>query len=237
MPTFATRVLDLVEPCHGEATAAAVGHAFLGRLGTYGVRAINARAYRGPSEFATAGHVYTRFAPAEYDQLYADERFYRYNPIPREMERSIVPMRWTQMRWTGKGGRWLLRAMRDHPCPDGLAIPCHGPGGYLGVVSLGFERLDALAPEEERAIALAAVALHARMRELSPARDRTPAPLLTERERDCLGFVAEGWSDARIAARLGVTRATVASHVVNARRKLGARTRAQAIAQFLLRSL
>ncbi|WP_158292451.1 helix-turn-helix transcriptional regulator [Paracraurococcus ruber] len=237
MPLFSTRVLDLIEGCHDQPSAAGVGAAFLHRLGAYGVQALNARAYRTAAELGTMGHVYARAAPAAYDGLYADPRFYRFNPIPREMERSIAPKRWTAMAWPGKGGQWLLRAMREHPCPDGLAIPCHGPGGYLGVVSLGFERLESLAPEEERAIALAAIALHARMRDLSPVRARAPGPQLTERERDCLGFVAEGWSDARIAARLGIGTATVATHVVNARRKLGARTRSQAVAQFLLHGL
>jgi DNA-binding CsgD family transcriptional regulator/tetratricopeptide (TPR) repeat protein len=51
---------------------------------------------------------------------------------------------------------------------------------------------------------------------------------LTAREREVLDLVAEGLSTEAIAARLGLTRHTVASHIVSARARLGANTRWQA---------
>jgi DNA-binding NarL/FixJ family response regulator len=51
---------------------------------------------------------------------------------------------------------------------------------------------------------------------------------LSPREHEVLGLVAEGLSSERIAARLGVTRATVETQVRTAMTKLGARTRTQA---------
>ena len=50
------------------------------------------------------------------------------------------------------------------------------------------------------------------------------------RERQILGLLAEGETDAQIAARLELSPATVQTHVRNAKAKLGARTRAQAVA-------
>ena len=56
---------------------------------------------------------------------------------------------------------------------------------------------------------------------------------LTARERQCLALLAEGKRDKEIARVLVVDPSTARKHVENARRKLGARTRAQAVALML----
>lgn len=55
--------------------------------------------------------------------------------------------------------------------------------------------------------------------------------LLTEREREVLAWVAAGLTDRGVAERLGVAISTIRTHVEHARAKLGAATRAQAIAR------
>jgi PAS domain S-box-containing protein len=59
----------------------------------------------------------------------------------------------------------------------------------------------------------------------------------TAREREVLQLLAEGRTDAQIAALLELSPATVQTHVRNAKAKLGARTRAQAVAVALHRGL
>lgn len=54
---------------------------------------------------------------------------------------------------------------------------------------------------------------------------------LTERERDCLRYAADGLLQAAIAHRLRVARVTVEVHMRNAKRKLKVRTLPQAIAR------
>jgi DNA-binding NarL/FixJ family response regulator len=53
--------------------------------------------------------------------------------------------------------------------------------------------------------------------------------VLTEREREVMGLVAEGLTNAEIADRLVVSPATAKTHVNRAMAKLGARDRAQLV--------
>jgi len=64
------------------------------------------------------------------------------------------------------------------------------------------------------------------------ARQPTPSPfdLLTERELDVLRRLAEGGSNARIAATLGITDKTVKSHLGNVLAKLHLADRTEAVA-------
>lgn len=63
-----------------------------------------------------------------------------------------------------------------------------------------------------------------------PRKARRGASPLTGRERDVLGRFAQGLRPDRIADRLGLSKRTVDMHAANARRKLGARTIAEAVA-------
>lgn len=53
---------------------------------------------------------------------------------------------------------------------------------------------------------------------------------LTPRELQCIEALASGLSNGDIAKELQISLATVALHLGNARRKLGAKTREQAVA-------
>lgn len=74
--------------------------------------------------------------------------------------------------------------------------------------------------------------LLARVRRLADRARPAPASLaqLTPRELEILRLLAEGDSARDIAARLFISSKTVGTHVENIRRKLGVRTRVQAVA-------
>jgi DNA-binding CsgD family transcriptional regulator len=66
-----------------------------------------------------------------------------------------------------------------------------------------------------------------------PANGTAPKRWPTVRERQILALLAGGDTDAVIAERLELSPATVQTHVRNAKAKLGAKTRAQAVAMAL----
>jgi DNA-binding CsgD family transcriptional regulator len=84
-------------------------------------------------------------------------------------------------------------------------------------------------------------------RSADPAQNAAPGPRVTDaaptprsptpREREVLALLAGGATDGQIATMLELSPATVQTHVRNAKAKLGARTRAQAVALSIQRGL
>jgi DNA-binding NarL/FixJ family response regulator len=62
-----------------------------------------------------------------------------------------------------------------------------------------------------------------------PAKDAERLDALTEREREVLAMIAEGWSNDELASRLTMSPLTAKTHVSRILGKLGARDRAQLV--------
>lgn len=62
-----------------------------------------------------------------------------------------------------------------------------------------------------------------------PAANSSPAPLLSPRERQCLGLLASGRPWKRAAEELGLSPKTVEKHIESLKAKLGARNAAEAV--------
>ncbi|TNC23768.1 response regulator transcription factor [Amycolatopsis alkalitolerans] len=60
---------------------------------------------------------------------------------------------------------------------------------------------------------------------------------LTQRELDVLAEVAMGWSNGRVASRLGLTEQTVKSYLKGAMSKLDSHTRGEAVYQARIHGL
>ncbi|WP_439575204.1 helix-turn-helix transcriptional regulator [Phreatobacter sp.] len=230
------QALDLVSAIDAARSAEEVGRRLLDALRPFGARSLYAASFPIPvgvttEAFIAGRHLFAQLSPKGWTDNYAPRGLHRSNPVLFGPPRRATAFRWSEpgfpdlKNWPG------LALARDLGVADGFAVPCHGPGNRVGVVSFGFERLD-LGRQELLAISLAAHVAHERMAALSPP-EAGPAPkaVLTAREVDCLSFVAEGLSDGEIGARLGISTTTAHAHVENAKRKLHARTRAQAVAR------
>ena len=107
--------------------------------------------------------------------------------------------------------------------PAGFGI---GPAG--GLLEKPFP-MSALVERVEAALAAVGVA--------GPAGATAPAPMLTDRERQVLALVADGYTNDRAGAELGISAETVQSHIRNVMDKLDADSRTQAVATALRNSL
>ncbi|WP_407561138.1 response regulator [Streptomyces sp. 184] len=111
-----------------------------------------------------------------------------------------------------------------------------GAAGFLGKDASADELVDAIRTVAAGAALLSPAATRALIARFlatpEPGADRAvPADLavLTAREREVTALVAEGKSDAEIAAELVVSPLTVRTHVQRAKMKLAARDRAQLV--------
>lgn len=121
-----------------------------------------------------------------------------------------------------------------------LCVPLTGPSG--GLAPVGAFNLGCALPErefrmiiKEHGVDLMNIAhlFHAAsIRQVW--RYRAACEPLSARERDCLQYLAAGQRQEAIAQAMGLARITVEVHLRTARRKLAARTAAEAIAKALL---
>lgn len=217
----------------------AVGALFYAAVGRHGYTVSAAGAFvptlRGPE---------TRFFfqnwPADWIALYRARNFVAADFSVAEARRRVAPFTWLEAR----AGRTLSPAEREvwsianeWGWEDGFSVPIHGPGGYFGLVNMGGRKRD-LSPTLRAELHALSLMTHERCRELlRTALFRPEEAALTMRELECLRWVASGKTDREIGTILGVSAATVKTHVDQARAKFGARTRPQAVARMVLAGL
>jgi DNA-binding CsgD family transcriptional regulator len=161
---------------------------------------------------------------------YASRDYLSVDPLVEQMNRAPHAFRWSSLlARVDPARRHVMNDAAAFGIRDGLAVAIHGPRGAIGAVTILALHYD-LAPQDERALHMASLYLHARMTALrapaSPPRVRN----LTPRERECLNWVAAGKTDWEISQILNISEQTTHGYVQNAMAKLSARTRAQAVA-------
>jgi len=124
--------------------------------------------------------------------------------------RPGIEMRWSDLLGTGLATARVVILRPDHVR---VAVRYGAFANVLGGVHIGAYLAE---PGQDT-------------RALRPARARR-AGQLTRREQESLRLVAMGMTTTAAAEQLGISPETVRTHVRNAMNKLGARTRAQAIA-------
>ncbi len=196
-------------------------------------------------------HIVTNYAP-EWRARVRTQRYLDIDPTLRQARRSPLPFTWRDLRES----RALLPAQRqlfDEAAATGLrhgfTVPIHMSGGGQGLVALAS---DMTAREFTSAVAhhrhdLHLVALH--FHALNDAAWRVEAAAhqdageasesleVTTREAECLLWTARGKSAWETAIVLGISERTVNFHVENARRKLNAQTKTQAVVQAIMQNL
>lgn len=113
------------------------------------------------------------------------------------------------------------------------AVPVHDPQGRRGLICFQGDRKD-LCYGELLELTLVSIHVYERLSSMASA-DRARGNPLTERERGCLAWTAEGKTSVEIAEILGLSEHTVNHYLNRAARKLGSVNRTHAVAKALRR--
>lgn len=219
-------------------TPQAASEGFFAALGDVGASYLQTRLYRRPltpltseAHFA-AGGIVSRIAPETWraGTPAFDYVCFENNPLLEAIRGGLTRYRFSDFaprEAKGFGSYW--EAMSEAGIADAVCATSYGRHRTIASLHLGFLDPD-MGPEDALAIQLAGLILTERLMTFAapPGPDEVR---LTERERDALAWVAEGKSDWEISVILGVSETTARFHVDNARKKLGAVNRAQAVAR------
>jgi len=153
------------------------------------------------------------------------------DPLYRRALREVTPIYWREL--VPYEPAWIARARR-YGLATGVTIPVHGPDGRWSSLSLVKNRSGTGVERYIRAALgrcqLLAVFVHDVADRILRNQVGMAVPVeqckaercsLTERERDCLIWLAAGKTTAEAASILCVAERTVVFHLANARRKLG----------------
>lgn len=164
------------------------------------------------------------------------------DPVVRAAERMSSGFKWDQLdsllNVTAAEADYMRSAARHGIC-QGYTVPNHVPGETFGSCSFSVgDRKDFPDASISAAQALGSFAFEA-ARKLVRQRPGEiylqPAPL-SERQRECLLFVARGKSDSVIADLLAIRPKTVNEHIEAAKRRYSVATRSQLLVRALFRS-
>lgn len=171
--------------------------------------------------------------PVDWWWRYVSRNYITRDPVVARLNLSPAPFRWSETHALAKrNARHVLHEAAEFGLTDGLAMAIHGEG-TVGAVSIAAKHFE-LSPSQQAGLQLAAYYLHARVASLHNKGAARAPRLLAPRERECLNWVAAGKTDWEIAQILNISEQTAHGYVQNALSKLGARTRAQAVALALL---
>lgn len=166
--------------------------------------------------------------PEDWARWFDERKLGVTDPVHRASQRRAAGFLWHDMgRFSPPriGDDEILARARGHDIFDGLTIPAHLPGEAHGSISFAWRRGGEASPEALMfAQTIGAFAFEA-ARQLSGSlteRNRMP---LTDRQIECVLWVARGKSDAAIAQILDLSPETVSEHLRNARTRYAALSR------------
>ncbi|WP_197434415.1 LuxR family transcriptional regulator [Agrobacterium vitis] len=170
--------------------------------------------------------------PDEWSRLYFRDSLAFQDPAIRHIVRSEPSFVWSDFSKTLAISRDEKRVMdqaRELYVSNGFTLPIVSLDGRCAGVTFAGGDIDD-SPQARTGMALIASFSFARALELHGANHK-PATRLTPREREVIGWIANGKTDWEISVIFGVSEKAVTKHVGNIRTKLGAVSRSHAVAE------
>jgi LuxR family transcriptional regulator, quorum-sensing system regulator BjaR1 len=177
----------------------------------------------------------------EWEERYASQGYDAHDAVLREIMGGGQPLFWsdvTRRRPLEMDEIRLYNEASEFRLNEGFLTPIHNLDGSLSAVLLIGEKVDAAAPDVRAAAHMLSLyygALGAKFHRAEQAARNTPVPL-SARQKECLHWVRQGKSSTDIGDLLGLSGRTVDHYIADACRRLGVRTRVQAVVEASMRS-
>lgn len=186
-------------------------------------------------EFVLSGY------PDGWRQHYLEQKYTYVDPTVNYARAHVVPSLWDDL-WQQLSPEMGLRAKRifaearEFGLAKGLSVPLHGLGCAFGMMS--FAAVNPKHPILESTVyaeaSMLAIHTHQAASKLYGKGLQGKHVPLSDRQRECLKWAAEGKTSWEIGELLSISERTVVFHLANAARKLKVVTRPQAIAKALV---
>jgi LuxR family quorum-sensing system transcriptional regulator CciR len=189
---------------------------------------------RSSSEPAFRIHNY----PDELERYYDRKQLGRTDPVHRACQTTALGFAWSQlpkMIPLTRRDHAMLAAASKQGLGDGFTVPAHVPGEVIGSCSFATALGRPLQAEHlATAQLVGAFAFEAARRLARREHQKLSDPArFSDRERDCLIWVARGKSESEIATILGISPETVHQYMKHARANYDAVSRSQLVAHAL----
>lgn len=156
----------------------------------------------------------------------------------------VAPFRWDKLLANPKitrRQRSVFDGARDFNVKNGVTVPLHGPNNGLATLTFSGDltesQLDEVWREHKTGLIAAGICSHEAVQRHA-GRQRAAGPTkLTNRERECLVWSAQGKTSWKISQILSISQTTVRFHLDNAMKKLGVYSKLHAVVKAILHGL
>jgi DNA-binding CsgD family transcriptional regulator len=171
--------------------------------------------------------------PSHWRERYFERKYYKIDPVVRRTPLHSKPFVWDDLLRSEQlrsSERMVIQESREAGLKHGISVPLFGRSGQVSVMSFSSPYDDADPLRHMRHLKVLAWQFHVAFADLAqPAEQEKQRVKLSERERDCLGWTAEGKSSWDIGMILNISECTVNFHIKNAMRKLETTSRTVAV--------
>jgi DNA-binding CsgD family transcriptional regulator len=171
--------------------------------------------------------------PSHWCERYFERKYYEIDPVVRRTPMLSKPFVWDHLLKSGQlspSERLVIEESREAGLKRGISVPLFGPSGRISVLSFASPCDDADPLRHMRHLSVLAWQFHVAFADLAqPVEQGTKGIELSDRERDCLRWTAEGKSSWDIGMILNISDNTVNFHIKKAMRKLGTTSRTVAV--------
>ena len=170
------------------------------------------------------------FWPNGWMERYSSRTYFEVDPVGQNVLATSSPFLWGDVpdRRDKSLSRQMMGEAAEFGLKNGFCVPIYSATGWQSAFSFAHDRHVDAGPRELAAAHLLALTAYERLQTLlgdnSPARRR-----LTPREREVLAWAAAGKSAWETSTLLGISEATVITHLDHIRRKLNAANTTHAV--------